>query len=225
LTYEIMQPETVGLTQSRLVLGKHSGRHAFRKRLEELGCTDLTEETVAQAFHRFKQVADQKKTVTEADLEAIVADEFYQPPEVYVLHGVHVSTGSPSIPTASVTLAMPDGDYQTGAATGTGPVDAVFSAVNQVVGMPVDLEEYVVHAVSGGVSAIGEVTVRIRSTGDAGRRFSGHGADTDIIVASTRAYVAALNKAAIAAGVQPAQADAADQPPVKEEPVDTARIS
>ncbi|MCP4594191.1 MAG: 2-isopropylmalate synthase [bacterium] len=222
-TYEIMRPEAVGLTQSKLVLGKHSGRHAFRKRLEELGYTDLDDVAVEHAFNRFKHVADQKKTVTEADLEAIVADEVYQPPEVYVLHGVHVSTGSPSIPTASVTLATPNGEYATGAATGTGPVDAVFSAINQIVDLEVGLEEYVVHAVTGGINALGEVTVRIRSEDDTGRTYSGHGADTDIIVASARAYVAALNKMAIAAGMQPASGGAAEEGGgVEDEPIEAA---
>lgn len=203
LTYEIMRPEDVGLTQSRLVLGKHSGRHAFRQRLEELGYTDLDDQALQRAFRRFKQLADQKKSVTEADLEALVADEVHQPPEVYVLHGVHVSCGRPSIPTASVTLAGPDGEYHIGTATGTGPVDAVFTAVNQVVAVPVELEEYLVHAVSGGVNALGEVTVRVRHRGTPPREFSGHGADTDIVVASARAYVAALNKVALAIGMQP----------------------
>jgi 2-isopropylmalate synthase len=205
MTYEIMRPEDVGLTQSKLVLGKHSGRHAFRKRLEELGYADLDEDALNQAFERFKKVADRKKFITEADLEAVVADELYQPPQVYTLHGVHVSCGSPSIPTASVTLATPDGELHTATATGNGPVDAIFSAINQIVQLEVELEEYVVHAVSGGVNALGEVTVRIRRVGDKGQKFSGHGTDTDILVASTRGYVAALNKAALAAGLRPAE--------------------
>ena len=204
LTYEIMRPETVGLAQSKLVLGKHSGRHAFRNRIAELGYNDLNDDALNHAFERFKHLADQKKAVTEADLEALVADEFYQPPQVYVLHGVHVSSGSPAIPTASVTVATPAGEYQTGTATGGGPVEAVFSAINQVVDMPIELTEYVVHAVSGGVDALGEVTVRITS-GVIKRSFNGHGADQDIIVASARAYIAAVNKAATAAGMKPVE--------------------
>ncbi|MCP4246304.1 MAG: 2-isopropylmalate synthase [bacterium] len=207
LTYEIMRPETIGLTQSKLVLGKHSGRHAFRQRLAELGYPEQTDQAVDRAFRRFKQLADQQKTVTEADFEALIADEFYQPPEVFVLQGVHVSCGSPSVPTASVTLATPEGENLIGAATGTGPVDAVFSAITRVADMQVELEEYVVHAVSGGVNALGEVTVRIRLIADPSRCFSGHGADTDILVASARAFVAALNKAAIAAGAKPLSQD------------------
>jgi 2-isopropylmalate synthase len=196
MTYEIMKPETVGVSQSKLVLGKHSGRHAFRERLREIGYEDLPTRVLDDAFARFKELADRKKTVTEADLEAIVADEAYQPPEIYVLHGVHVSCGSPSIPTASVTLSTPAGDFATGTATGTGPVDAIFSAIQQIVQCDAELEEYVVHAVSGGVNALGEVTVRILPKDNPGRRFSGHGADTDILVASARAYVSAINKAA-----------------------------
>ncbi|MBN2447394.1 MAG: 2-isopropylmalate synthase [Phycisphaerae bacterium] len=203
-TYEIMRPESVGLARSRMVLGKHSGRHAFRKRLEELGHENLSEETLQHAFRRFKQLADQKKTVTDADLETLVADEIYQPPECYILRGVHVSCGSPSIPTATVTVTTPDEPDLIGSATGTGPVDAVFSAVDRVVGMRVELEEFAVHAVSGGAMALGEVTVRIRTLDEARRRFSAHGADMDIVVASARAYIAALNKAAVAAGIRPA---------------------
>jgi 2-isopropylmalate synthase len=202
LTYEIMRPETVGLKENKLVLGKHSGRHAFRERLRELGYEDLTESQVQQGFERFKALADRKKTISDADLEALIADEVYQPQDVYTLHGVHVSCGSPSIPTASVAVATPEGEYLTGTATGTGPVDAVFSAISQVVPLDVELLEYAVHAVSGGVNALGEVTVRIVTKSDQPRRFIGHGADTDIVVASARAYVAALNKAALAAGAQ-----------------------
>ncbi len=193
-TYEIMRPETVGLTQSRLVLGKHSGRHALRKRLEEIGYVELTDDQTDRAFARFKQLADKKKTVTEADLEALIADEFQQPEALFVLHGVHVSCGSPSIPTASVSITLPNGECETRASTGSGPVDAIFSAVNQIVRVEAELLEYVVHAVSGGVDALGEVTVRIRGCGENARTLSGHGADTDILVASAKAYVAAINK-------------------------------
>ncbi|MEE9296890.1 MAG: 2-isopropylmalate synthase [Phycisphaerae bacterium] len=195
-TYEIMKPETVGLTQSRLVLGKHSGRHALRKRLEELGYDHLQDEELDRAFQRLKRLADKKKEVTEADLEALAADEFQQPEALFELHGVHVSCGSPSIPTASVSLTLPDGEHETRASIGTGPVDAIFSAVDQIVHLKAELLEYVVHAVSGGIDALGEVTVRIRGGGENPRTFSGHGADTDILVASAKAYVSAINKLA-----------------------------
>ncbi len=204
-TYEIMKPEDVGLTQSRLVLGKHSGRHAFRTRLSELGFEHLTDEQVNRAFDRFKKLADKKKLVTEADLEAVLADEFYQPPQVFVLESVHVSCGLPALPTASVSITGPDGGYQTQASTGTGPVHAIFTAIDQIVPLQVQLDEYIVHAVTGGMNALGEVTVRVRTTDPTPRLFSGHGTDTDILVASAKAYLAALNKVAMTAGYQPTQ--------------------
>ena len=209
LTYEIMKPEDVGLTQSLLVLGKHSGRAAFRKRLEELGYEHLTDDQINPAFERFKKLADKKKMVTEADLEALLADEFYQPPTVFVLEAVHVSCGLPALPTASVSITTPDGNYQTRASTGTGPVHAIFTAIDHIVPLEVKLEEYVVHAVTGGMNALGEVTVRIRTCDEKPRVFSGHGADTDILVASAKAYLAALNKVAMAAGIRPRQEETA----------------
>jgi 2-isopropylmalate synthase len=198
-TYEIMTPETVGLAQSHLVLGKHSGRHALRMRLEEIGFELQDEEDLERIFQRFKRYADARKEVTEAELEAIAADEVHQADDLYVLHGVHVSCGVPSIPTASVSITRPDGEYETLAATGTGPVDAIFTAINRICRLDVELREYVVHAVSGGVDTLGEVTVRIRSQDESPRTFSGHGADADIMVASAKAYLSALNKLARAA--------------------------
>jgi 2-isopropylmalate synthase len=193
-TYEIMQPATVGLSTNRLVLGKHSGRHALRQRLEELGTDGLQEDQLARIFSRFKQLADVRKSVSDAELEALIDDEVNQSCETFVLQGVHVSCGAPSIPTASVSIADADGEHQTRAATGNGPVDAIFSAINQVVRCEVELCEYVVHAVSGGVDALGQVTVRVRPAGDKGRMFSGHGADTDILFASAKAYMSAINR-------------------------------
>jgi len=208
-TYEIMTPETVGLAQSHLVLGKHSGRHALRKRLEEIGFEFHDEAELERVFKRFKRYADARKEVTEAELEAIAADEIHQSEDLYQLHGVHVSCGVPSIPTASVSITRPDGEYETLAATGTGPVDAIFTAINRICRLEVELREYVVHAVSGGVDTLGEVTVRIRSTDDAPRTFSGHAADADILVASAKAYLSALNKLARAAFKRRQREDAA----------------
>jgi 2-isopropylmalate synthase len=193
-TYEIMTPETVGLAQSRLVLGKHSGRRAMRRRLEELGHLELPAGALDRVFLRFKKLADKKKTVTEAEIEALAADELHQSEDTFVLHSVHVSCGAPSVPTASVSIVQADGEHTTRAAVGNGPVDAIFSAVNQIVGMDVELLEYAVHAVSGGLDTLGEVTVRIRGRGPHSRTITGHGADTDILVASAKAYVAAVNK-------------------------------
>ncbi len=205
-TYEIMRPETVGLSASSLVLGKHSGRHAFRKRLEEMGYGDLSKEAINQAFDRFKRIADKKKVVTDADLEAIITDEFYQPKEIWKLNSVHVTSGDHINATATVSLTDPNGAELMDAAIGTGPVDAVYKAINRIVGAPNILTEFIVQAVTEGIDAIGEVTIRIQpEDGDeysthpqtgaqVPRTFSGHGASTDIIVASARAYMGALNK-------------------------------
>ena len=192
-TYEIMTPETVGLSRSRLVLGKHSGRHAFRVRLEELGFT-LADDELQTAFRRFKDLADKKKSVTDADLEALVADEFFHAQEVFRLCDLQVACGRPEMPTATVKLAGPDGDEPVAAAVGDGPVAAVFAAIDQIVGTEVRLEAYDVHSVTAGMDALGEVTVRVAAADGAERVFSGYGADTDIIVASAKAYLAGLNR-------------------------------
>ncbi|GAB4544871.1 MAG: 2-isopropylmalate synthase [Anaerolineae bacterium] len=207
LTYEIMRPETVGLTSSRLVLGKHSGRHAFRVRLSEMGYGDLSDEEINLAFERFKRLADKKKVVADADIEAIIADEIYQPPEIWRLNHIQVSCGDHSIPTATVSLTGPDGQVYQDADVGSGPVDAVYKAINRIVRVPNTLTEFSVKAVTEGIDAVGEVTIRIQphngqdeqafnpQTGQPFfRTFSGHGASTDIIVASARAYLSALNK-------------------------------
>ncbi len=207
-TYEIMRPETVGVTHSRLVLGKHSGRHAFKTRMNELGYA-LSEEELDKAFARFKNVADKKKVITDADLEALVADEVYQARELYALDGLQVACGTMGMPTATVRLRGPDGTVHTVACVGTGPVDAAYKAIDSIVQVPATLLEFVIHAVTEGIDALGEVTVRIQAergqaTMDAqketahARTFGGHGADTDIIVASVKAYLAALNKMIVA---------------------------
>ena len=206
-TYEIMRPETVGLNASRLVLGKHSGRHAFRVRLEEMGYDNLSKEEINLAFRRFKSLADKKKVVADADIEAIIADEIYQPPEIWKLNHIQVSCGDHSIPTATVSLTGPDGKERKDAALGTGPVDAVYEAINRIICVSNDLIEFSINAVTEGMDAIAEATVRIQPhNGDTEyginlqtnrpfvRTFSGHGASTDIVVASARAYLSALNK-------------------------------
>jgi len=210
LTYEIMRPEMVGVTQSRLVLGKHSGRHAFKARLAELGYA-LNETELDKAFDRFKNLADKKKDITDADLDALVADEFYQPYEVFVLDGLQVACGTMGMPTATVRLRGPDGAMHIRAAIGTGPVDAAYKAIDAIVQAPSTLLEFAVHAVTEGIDALGEVTVRIEGTNgyhslnaqketERSRTFGGHGADTDIIVASAKAYLAALNKLLVVTG-------------------------
>lgn len=205
-TYEIMRPETVGLSASSLVLGKHSGRHAFRTHLEGMGYDNLAEEELNQAFKRFKRIADKKKVVTDADIEAIITDEFYQPKEIWKLNYIQVSCGDLLKATATVSLTDPNGAELIDAAIGTGPVDAVYKAINRIVEVPNTLTEFVVQAVTEGIDAIGEVTIRIQPENGHGyttnpqtgaqvvRTYSGHGASTDIIVASARAYMSALNK-------------------------------
>jgi 2-isopropylmalate synthase len=205
LTYEIMDARTVGLSQSTLVMGKHSGRHAFADKLQQMGY-HLDSEQLNRAFARFKDLADKKKVVAEADIEAVIADEVFQPEELYHLEHLQVSCGDHSIPTATVTLRTPEGTL-TDAAHGTGPVDAVYKAINRIVGGSNRLIVFSVKSVTEGIDAVGEVTVRIETeetegnglpvnpqTGAKKRAFSGHGASTDIIVASGRAYMSALNK-------------------------------
>jgi 2-isopropylmalate synthase len=206
-TYEIMRPETVGLNASALVLGKHSGRHALRVRLEEMGYGDLSKEEFNRAFDRFKRLADKKKVITDADLEALISDEIYQPKEFWKMKYVQVTCGDHTTATATVTLVDPNGAELQDAAIGTGPVDAVYKAINRIVGEANTLTEFKVNAVTEGIDAIGEVTIRIQphnggaanttnpQTGESRTRtFSGHGASTDIVVASARAYMSALNK-------------------------------
>jgi len=202
-TYEIIDPQTIGLAESKLVLGKLSGRHALKERLLALGYR-LSEEELARVFARFKELAD-KKEVTEADLEAIVADELYRPPEIYRLEQVQVVCGDHGIPTATVRLRAPDGRVLVDADHGTGPVDAVYRAINRIVGEEPKLIEFSIKAITGGLDAIGEVTITVESpdlTGKNGRPriFSGQGAATDIVVASAKAYMNALNKLLAAKG-------------------------
>ncbi len=189
-TYEIMDPRDVGLTGSMLTLGKLSGRHAFKLRLQELGYA-LPDEELKRAFAAFKELADKKKEITDRDLEALVAEELRTVSETYHLEQVQVSCGDHSVPTASVRLVGPDGTAIADAALGTGPVDAVYKAINRLVGVPNELIEFSVKSITEGIDAIGEVTIRIQS---GGRTYTGRGAATDIIVASARAYMNALNR-------------------------------
>ena len=206
LTYEIMDATTIGLAESTLVLGKHSGRHAFADRIEQMGY-HLNREQLNRAFTRFKVLADKKKVIAERDIEAIISDEVFQPQEIYRLERVQVSCGDHSLPTATVSLQAPDGETITDAAHGTGPVDALYKAINRIVRVPNELIEFSVTAVTEGIDAVGEVTIRIEAeteegnglpvnpqTGKKTHVFSGHGASTDIVVASARAYMSALNK-------------------------------
>ena len=204
-TYEIMDASTIGLNQSTLVLGKHSGRHALQRKLEEMGFR-LNDEELKEVFRRFKELADKKKTVSDADLEALVGDEIYQPMETWELLNIQVQCGNQVIPTAVVKLRNnKTGEIVTDAGFGTGPVDAIYQGINRILQVENTLVEYLVQAVTEGMDANGDVTIRIEVPDSRGysetaqgrprrRLFSGRGVDTDILVASARAYMQALNK-------------------------------
>jgi len=190
ITYEIMNPREVGIPASSLVLGKLSGRHAFKQRLAELGYA-LGEEDLDRAFVAFKELADKKKEVTNRDIETIVAHEMHDISETFHLDHVEVSCGDHSIPTATVRLITSDGQVMADAALGTGPIDAVCQAINRMIKVPNKLTEFTVTSITEGIDAVGEVLIRIESDGVT---YTGRGADTDIIVASAKAYMNALNR-------------------------------
>ena len=197
LTYEIIDARTIGLADNRISLGKLSGRSAFRARLEELGYS-LERDDLDDAFARFKELADRKREITDRDLEAIVSEQVQQQDQAsYGLKLVQVSTGTNLQPTATVTLVNSDGAELTEAAIGTGPVDAVCQALNHLARVPNELVEFSVKSVTEGIDAMGEVTIRLR---DDGVLYSGHAADTDIVVAAAQAFVNALNR--LVAGTQ-----------------------
>ncbi len=193
-TYEIMDPRTVGIPSSSLVLGKLSGRHAFRERLAELGYS-LSDDDLNRAFGAFKELADKKKRVTDRDIESLVAEEQRTVSEEYHLDRIQVTCGDRGIPTAAVRLVGPGGKTLEDAALGTGPVDAVYKAINRIVNVPNSLTEFTVKSVTEGIDAIGEVLIRIESDGIS---YTGRGADTDIIVSSAKAYINALNRLLVA---------------------------
>jgi len=199
-TYEIINPRDVGVPDSEIILSARSGRAGLRHRLAELGYT-LDEEQFEKVYSRFLAVADKKKTVDTRDLEAIVADEvqiFFE--ETYHLEQVQVTCGDHSVPTATVCIRAPDGQVVCDADHGTGPVDAIYRAINRVIGEPNELIEFSIQAVTEGIDAVGRVTIRIQAdepvaeNGVERRVFSGRGADTDIVVASAKAYMFALNR-------------------------------
>ena len=212
-TYEIMTPESVGAMQTRLVLGKHSGRAALASRLTELGYS-FDDEALDRVFARFKALADRRKSVADADLEALVSDDAKPQNEIFSLEGLLVGCGTQGMPTATVRLRGPDGRVHIHAAVGTGPVDAAYKAIDALVQAPAELLEFSVRSVTEGIDALGEVTVRVRALADRGALsaqhevasppvFHGHGIDTDIIVASVKAYLKALSRMLIALGQAP----------------------
>jgi 2-isopropylmalate synthase len=190
-TYEIMDAASIGLEHNSLVLGKHSGRHALRNALEELGF-QVEGAALNMAFKRFKELADKKKKVTALDLEAIVSDEMKQVPTAFEIESFEVEASNVRGPLAKVSVRMPDGSVGSGSFTGDGPVDAFFSAINAATGHDARLKEYHVSAVTGGRDALGEVTVLLELRG---RLSSGAGVSTDILEASGKAYLRALSGA------------------------------
>jgi 2-isopropylmalate synthase len=188
-TYEIMTPESIGLPRNKMVLGKHSGRHAFDERLAELGFR-VDEMTCAVLFADFKELADRKKTVSDADLEALVIGRQAAVPETFRLERFTINSGSSITATSTVRLAMGDGGVAERVAVGDGPIDASFKAIDKIVGRKLVLEDFDLNAVTGGKDAQGEARVRITCDG---RRYNGRGLSTDVIEASVRAYLSAIN--------------------------------
>ena len=189
-TYEIMDPRSVGIPSNSLVLGKLSGRAGLRYSLEELGYK-LEAEDLNRVFEGFKELADKKREVTDKDLEALMSDNRRSEDDLYKLEHVQVSCGDHEIPTATVRLVSPEGDILTDAATGTGPVDAVYLAINRILKVPSTLKEFSIGAITEGTDALGDVTIRIEKNS---KIYTGRGSHTDIIVASAKAYINALNK-------------------------------
>ena len=188
-TYEIMTPESVGIGRSSLVLGKHSGKHALRNRLEALGYR-LSDEELNKVFNRFKEISDKKKEVYDADIEAIVLEEVYRLPDKYSLKYLNVTSGTVSVPTATVRLEI-EGEVVQAAGFGNGPVDAVYKTIIGMAGYHAKLLNFSVSSITGGTDAQGEVTVELQE----GKLVSiGHGSDPDIIVASAKALVNAMNR-------------------------------
>lgn len=191
-TYEIMRPQDIGIPSSKIVLGKHSGRHAFKTRLEELGFS-LNDEELNRAFERFKKLADQKKYIFNEDIEALVSDEVLRIAEVYQLIDLEVESGTKKKPTATVKIKI-NGDVKEIKISGDGPVDSVYKAITELTGSKAELNKFEIKAITGGTDALGEVTVILE---EGGHTVRGHGSDTDIIVASAKAYINALNKLAL----------------------------
>ena len=205
-TYEIMDARDVGLESNSIVLGKHSGRHALRDALEQLGFK-VEGNALNQAFARFKEIADKKKQVTSLDLEAIVSEEMRESTERYVLESFEVTAGSHTEPRAKVTVRNPSGESSVGESAGDGPVDAIFGAIRVATDTESELRSYTVSAVTEGEDALGEVTVMLRAHG---RLASGQGVATDILEASARAYVRALSNALEGAAIREAEGVAAE---------------
>ncbi|MGD0282498.1 MAG: 2-isopropylmalate synthase [Dissulfurispiraceae bacterium] len=191
MTYEIIRPEDIGLKSTELILGKHSGRHAFKTRLSELGY-DLTDEKVETAFNKFKHLADQKKNIFDEDIEALISEEVSKIPEIYSLIDLSISSGTNVRPTAALKIKINGIVFET-VGHGDGPVDAAYKAITALTKTKSNLLKFEVKGITGGTDALGEVSVSLEEDGKTAR---GNGADTDIIVAAAKAYIMALNKLA-----------------------------
>jgi len=190
-TYEIIKPESIGLYATKLVLGKHSGRHAFKTRLKELGYV-LTDEELNKTFERFKRLADQKKDIFDEDIEALISEDVTKVPEVFSLIDLSIVSGINQKPTATVKIKV-GGDIIDRMEQGDGPVDATYKAIATITKTESKLLKFEIKAITGGTDALGEVMVSLE---EEGKTVRGHGADTDIIVAAAKAYINALNKLA-----------------------------
>jgi 2-isopropylmalate synthase len=189
MTYEIMKPETIGLASNKLVMGKHSGRHAFRERLKDLGY-ELSDEDLNRLFKKFKELADKRKEILDEDIEALIAEEILRVPDKYKLDYLNVVSGTVAVPTATVKLQV-DGKEAQGAGFGVGPIDATFNTIAKMTGSRSKLMRFSVSSISGGMDAQGEVTVRLKENGLVAL---GKGTDPDIITASAKAYINGLNR-------------------------------
>ncbi len=189
-TYEIMDPASVGIPKSSLVLGKHSGRHAFRDRVTQLGYS-LSEEQVESVFGKFKALADKKKEVFDEDIEALIDEQLEVSRGLWELTGLQVTAGSNAIPTATVTIKDTNGELLQDASVGDGPVDAIYSAIQRLTGVRAHLADYRIRAITKGKEALGEVHVELEH---AGEKIRGRGISTDILEASALAYVSAINR-------------------------------
>lgn len=189
-TYEIMKPESIGLTQNNLVLGKHSGKHAFKQKIKHLGY-DLTDTEIDRMFARFKELADKKKSVYDRDIEALISKESVQVPKTYCLGSFVINSGN-TITSTAVIKMVKDGKNIEKVSRGEGPIDASFKAIEKIVGMEFTLEDYQIQSVTEGEDALGDALVKISDSD--GNVFSGRGLSTDIIEASIHAYINAINK-------------------------------
>jgi len=188
-TYEIMRPEDIGLPSSRLVLGKHSGRHGFEERVKALGYK-LTKAQLNEAYQKFIELADKKKDIYDADIEALIKQQASAGVEVWRLESLQTTAGTNTIPTATVTLSK-EGKKVVDAATGDGPIDAAYEAIGRITGVKLKLTDYSLRALTSGKDAQGEVTIEVTHNGE---RLRARGISTDIVEASAKAYLAVVNR-------------------------------